>query len=394
MNRPKFKQTEIGEIPEDWDVQKVKDIGKVVTGKTPPTKENKYFGTNYPFVKIPDMGISVRVESTETMLSYEGAQYMRSLKLPPDSVMVSCLATIGKVGITAKESFTNQQINTIIPNVNKVIPGWIYYFFKNNTEYLESLGGGGSVYTNISKSRFENAHVVVPPLSEQCAIAKILYDLDEKIELNHQINKTLESIAQAIFKRWFVDFEFPRHEKIKFVKGLPEGWRQVALGEIVKIESGKRPGEKSETKTQDFAVSLIGASSVMGFVKDALYKEPILIIGRVGTHGIVQRVSWPSFPSDNTLIIRSKYFEFVYQVLKTIDYKALNVGTTQPLITQTSIKNYTILLPNVDVLNAFENSISGLFKKIAANDRENESLIMIRDSLLPRLMSGKIRIYG
>ncbi|MBI3617943.1 MAG: restriction endonuclease subunit S [Candidatus Omnitrophica bacterium] len=226
------KSDAFGGIPEGWDIKTVKDIGRVVTGKTPPTKEGKYFGRDYPFIKIPDMGESVRIENSAMMLSHEGAQYMRSLKLPPNSVMVSCLATIGKVGITVKDSFTNQQINSIIPDSNKVVPEWIYYYFKNNTVYLESLGGGGSVYTNISKGRFENAEIVLPSIAEQRAIAKILSDLDAKIELNHQMNKTLEHIARAIFKQWFVDFKFPGYEKAKFIDDLPEGWRLGTLGEI------------------------------------------------------------------------------------------------------------------------------------------------------------------
>ena len=189
-----------------------------------------------------------------------------------------------------------------------------------------------------------------------------------------------------------MDFEFPGYEKNKFVGGLPKGWRHGALGEIISIESGKRPSEKSETKTEDFTVPLIGASSVMGFVKDALYNEPILIIGRVGTHGVVQRVSWPSFPSDNTLVIRSEYFEFVYQILKVIDCEALNVGTTQPLITQTAINRYSIVIPSDEILKQFETAVSGLFEKVIANNQESESLVEIRDSLLPRLMSGKRRV--
>src|SRR3989338_2808118 len=214
-----------------------------------------------------------------------------------------------------------------------------FWFYLLQTLGLSQMNSHSAV-PGLNRDNVYSILKKIPLLKEQRAIAKILSDLDEKIELNHQINKTLESIAKAIFKRWFVDFEFPGYEKTKFVKGLPEGWHYGALGEIISIESGKRPGEKSETKTKDFTVPLIGASSVMGFVKDALYNEPILIIGRVGTHGVVQRVSWPSFPSDNTLVIRSEYFEFVYQILKVIDCEALNVGTTQPLITQTAINRY------------------------------------------------------
>jgi type I restriction enzyme S subunit len=176
------------------------------------------------------------------------------------------------------------------------------------------------------------------------------------------------------------------------VNGLPEGWREGALGEIVIIDSGKRPGDKSDKKTDIFNVPLVGASSTMGYVKDALYKEPILIIGRVGTHGIVQRIYCPSFPSDNTLILHSKYFEYVYQILKTIDYTSLNVGTTQPLITQTAIKKYQVTIPSDDILKKYEISITKLFRKVLANNQNNVSLEEIRDSLLPKLMTGEVAV--
>lgn len=139
-------------------------------------------------------------------------------------------------------------------------------------------------------------------------------------------------------------------------------------------------------------VPLIGASSITGYVKETLYDKAILVIGRVGTHGVVQRVMPPSFPSDNTLVIQSDYYEFIYQILKIIDYKSLNVGSTQPLITQKSIKNYMIVVPKKEVLMDFENIVSGLFRKVAYDNQEIKKLATIRDTLLPKLMSGDIRV--
>jgi type I restriction enzyme S subunit len=251
---------------------------------------------------------------------------------------------------------------------------------------------GTSGRQRVESGVFDKLIINLPEIVEQRAIAKVLSDLDEKIELNNQMNKTLEAMGQALFKRWFVDFEFPGHEKTKLVKGIPDGWHQGALGEICTIESGKRPEAKSDSRTEECAVPLIGASSVMGYVKTLLYNEPILIIGRVGTHGVVQRVLPPSFPSDNTLVIRPKYYEYIYQVLKTIDYDSLNVGTTQPLITQTAVKKHDTLIPSDNILEKFETAISPLFIKVAANNQESDVLAGIRDSLLPKLMSGKIRM--
>jgi type I restriction enzyme S subunit len=217
------------------------------------------------------------------------------------------------------------------------------------------------------------------------------------------MNATLEQIGQAIFKHWFVDFEFPNEdgkpyrssdgEMVETELGeVPEGWDVRTLNKLIKITSGKRPNEKSGKIDFEFVVPLIGASSITGYVKETLYDKAILVIGRVGTHGIIQRVMPPSFPSDNTLVIQSEYYEFIYQILKTIDYKSLDVGSTQPLITQKSIKNYMIVVPKKEVLMDFENIVSGLFRKMAYDNQEIEKLAAIRDSLLPKLMSGEIRV--
>ena len=106
------------------------------------------------------------------------------------------------------------------------------------------------------------------------------------------------------------------------------------MNTIITITSGKRPSVKDNLKTKEMNIPLIGASSIMGYTNQYLFKEKILITGRVGTHGIIQRFDSKCWPSDNTLIIKSKWYEYVYQILKTINYTKLNRGSTQPLITQ------------------------------------------------------------
>jgi len=119
--------------------------------------------------------------------------------------MMSCIATIGKCGITTRASFTNQQINSLICK-DGVDPKFVYYSFSQLGRALEAAGGGGSVYTNVSKSRFESIEIKIPSLQTQKVIVAILAKLDDKIDINCRINQTLETMAQAIFKSWFVDF--------------------------------------------------------------------------------------------------------------------------------------------------------------------------------------------
>ncbi len=375
-----------------WRYVKVADFAEVVGGGTPKTGVPEYWGGDIPWITPKDLSDHNErfIARGERSITKEGLKNSAARIVPENTVLLTSRAPVGYLAIAKKPLTTNQEFRSLIVKEG-FSPEFIYYLLLNNVDYLKQHASG-SAFQELSGSTLKNLQFKIPAFSEQRAIAKILSDLDEKIELNQQMNKNLESIAQALFKQWFVEFRFPGYEKAKFANTLPLGWHQGALGEIVAIESGKRPGEKSDIKTDDFSVPLIGASSVMGFVKDALYDGPILIIGRAGAHGIVQRVSWPSFPSDNTLVIRPKYLEYVYQILKTIDYESLNVGTTQPLITQTAMKNHSLLIPSTDVLDKFEVCVSYLFEKIIENNYENESLIGIRDSLLPKLMPGKIRI--
>jgi len=262
---------------------------------------------------------------------------------------------------------------------------------------------GSSGRQRVQSDVLANTVICLPPLQEQKRIANLLSAIDDKIELNNEMNKTLEELAQMLFKRWFVDFEFPNENGEpykssggKFVQSelrmIPEGWRSGTLGELIKISSGKRPLKKSKEKTEEFLIPLIGASSVMGYVKEVLYDEKILIIGRVGTHGAVQRYQKKCWPSDNTLVIKSSYYEYIYQLLKSIDYAQLNRGSTQPLITQTDVKNVKIIIPSKEMLEKYELLVGTLFNKVEKSLEENVSLSALRDTLLPKLMSGEIRV--
>lgn len=204
----------------------------------------------------------------------------------------------------------------------------------------------------------------------------------------------LEEQLSLLFNDWFVNCTpFKNEELIKSEWGVvPESWKDIEFGELIEITSGNRPDEKSEDKTSEFNIPLFGASKIMGYTKEYSYNEDILIIGRVGTHGVVQRVNYPCFPSDNTFVIKSDYYGFVYQLLKRIDYDSLNTGSTQPLITQKSLKSVNTILPDEKILSKFEMISKTIFDKIQLNNDEISNLTKLRDTLLPKLMSGEIDV--
>lgn len=278
-----------------------------------------------------------------------------------------------------------------------VDPQYLYQILRSNDTLtqLQMLAESRSgTFPQITYSELSNIMVSLPSQKAQKNIVSILSSLDRKIELNNKINADLEEMAQAIFKNWFVDFE--PFKDGKFVNSelgmIPEGWKVGCLGDIAEITSGKRPPKKSKDKTKDLFIPLIGASDIMGFTSDVLYERPILVIGRVGTHGVVQRFQEKCWPSDNTLVIESSYYNYVYQLLKRIDYSAINRGSTQPLITQTDVKNTDVIIAPENVLKEYESITSTLFSKHRANNKENSRLSLLRDTLLPRLMSGELEV--
>lgn len=269
---------------------------------------------------------------------------------------------------------------------SKALADYIYYYFKsfqgkeNIMTIVEQVAAAG-----IRGSDLVNLYIPVPPITVQQQIVQVLMNIDDKIAVNTAINENLEQQAQAIFKSWFVDFE-------PFGGIMPDDWRMGTLSEIAEINSGKRPPMRQADKTDNVYVPLVGAASVMGYTNESNHSDKILVIGRVGTHGIVQRFNIPCWTSDNTLVLTSPYYEYTYQVLKRIDYTAMNRGSTQPLITQGDMNKAEIFLPDEKYILKYESLVGTLFAQYEHNRAENENLAALRDTLLPKLMNGEIDV--
>ena len=199
------------------------------------------------------------------------------------------------------------------------------------------------------------------------------------------INNNLEQQVFALYQSWFEDFEITNG-------ACPENWSYQELSTLANIASGKRPPVKSDVCNQETPISIVGAASVMGFTSEANHTDKILVTGRVGTHGVIQRFNTPCWTSDNTLVITSPYYEFTNQILHRIDYSSMNRGSTQPLITQGDMKKVVVLVPDEDTLAKFEEFAGSLMAKWEANNKENVKLASLRDTLLPKLMSGELDV--
>ena len=265
---------------------------------------------------------------------------------------------------------------------------YLYYVLTQDSivEKLHAIAEQStSAYPSIKSSDIEDLEIEVPDLATQKKIAGILGELDRKAKQNAEINKNLLQQASSIYQAWFEDF-------VLSDGSCPADWSQGTLSDIADITSGKRPPFKSSEKTDTAVIPLVGAASVMGYTTEANHTDKILVIGRVGTHGVVQRFNSPCWTSDNTLVITSDLYEYTFQILQRIDYHAMNRGSTQPLITQGDMNKVLILIPDKETLSNFENLVGQLMKQYEANLLENLKLAELRDTLLPRLMSGNLDV--
>jgi type I restriction enzyme, S subunit len=193
---------------------RIGDLGRVVTGKTPPSAQPELFGEAYPFLTPTDIDGLARYIEPGRFLSPEGCDYQQRLMLPERAVCVVCIgATIGKVCMTNRPSFTNQQINSVVVNEDKHDPFFVYHMFTTLRDELKATAGGAATPI-INKTAFSEIEVRVPPLPVQRRIAGILSAYDELMENSQRRIRILEALARALYREWFVHFRFPGHEKL------------------------------------------------------------------------------------------------------------------------------------------------------------------------------------
>ncbi len=191
----------IGEIPKNWCKVTVGNLGKVITGYTPPTQNIEYFGNKYPFITPTDIMTDSRTVQTERFLSQKGHEYNKSRLLPKNAVCVTCIASIGKICMTTVSSITNQQINSVVVNQDKYNPCFVYYLLKNTTDVIQSVANSATTPI-VNKSTFVNINICVPPLNEQTQIANFLdqktEQIDELIAAEHQKIELLKEYRQSL----------------------------------------------------------------------------------------------------------------------------------------------------------------------------------------------------
>ena len=270
----------------------------------------------------------------------------------------------------------------------------VYYFHTREGQYkiLANASQVGVPALARATSTFRLIDIKLPPLDDQRRIASILSSLDRKIELNNKINADLEEMAQAIFKNWFVDFE--PFKDGKFVDSelgmIPEGWKVGCLGDLITIKYGK-----DHKKLEDGTFPVYGSGGFMRFVNSWLYNGESVLIPRKGTLDNIMYVSEKFWTVDTMFFSVPKMdyvMKYVYNYIKRFDFSKMNEGTSVPSNTAARLNKMQILIPTHEVLEMYDETLCPIYNKRKMNDKESRTLSTLRDTLLPRLMSGELEV--
>ncbi|MCK9337082.1 MAG: restriction endonuclease subunit S [Arcobacteraceae bacterium] len=258
---------------------------------------------------------------------------------------------------------------------------FIFYFFANKE--LVDISYSASGGTRMPRADWDFLSQTVwniPPLEEQKAIAEVLSSLDDKIDLLHRQNQTLESLAQTLFRQWFI-------EEAK------EEWEEGTVGDIAILKSGKsRPKEESEINN----IPIYGGNGILGFTNQHNIDGETIIIGRVGAYcGSLYMENKPIWVSDNALIAKPKnalYSKYLFYLLKENELNSMAEGSSHPLLTQEPIKSIQIFVPPELKLIEFNEQVNTWYEKTNENKKQIKTLENLRDTLLPKLLSGEVKI--
>ncbi len=394
-------------------------------------KSSMYKSTGTYIVRVSDTTANSVDVSLCNCISPELAHQYTDYSLKTKDIIIATVGSwptnpasiVGKV-VRVPESANNALLNQNAVRIRSngiVDSDYLYYLLKEEhfSKYLVGTAQGSANQASITlKDIFGYSFSAPSEIKDQHRIASILSSLDRKIELNNKINADLEEMAQAIFKNWFVDFE--PFKGGKFVDSelgmIPEGWKVGRADDFYQINIGKTPPRKENkwfsTNPADkiwVSIANMGNSGIFisdsseYLTKEAVDRHNIIMVPRntillsfkltVGRVAIADKELTTNEAIARFILSDDKYMEYLYLYLKNFDYNSL--GSTSSIATAVNsktIKGMQMLQPSDKIIDAFHIQVNPIFEKIRSLTKENSRLSLLRDTLLPRLMSGELEV--
>lgn len=365
---------------------KLSDIADITMGQSPKSEYYNSNGNGMPFLQgNRTFGYKKPFFDTYTTLATKTAK--------AGDVIMSVRAPVGDLNIAPVDLCLGRGVCSLhMKNGNQ---DFLYYLLKFYMPHLLNKESG-TVFGSVNRNDISSLEIDIPESEAvQAKISRILSMLDDKIELNNAINCNLEQQAQALFKSWFVDFE-------PFGGEMPNDWHNGTVSEIIELHDAKRiPLSNRERAELAKIYPYYGATSIMDYVDRYLFDGIYLLLGEDGTvvddkgFPILQYVEGKFWVNNHAHIITGKNgfsVEMLYLLFRLTNVQSIVTGAVQPKISQANLKSISTIIPSGEILKQFDTIVQPFFAQIRNIKAENDRLIALRDTLLPKLMNGEIDV--
>jgi type I restriction enzyme S subunit len=419
----------------EWRTETLRDIGVSLIDcehRTPPAAES-----GYPYIAIPQLRDGrIDLSNVRRITRDHYVEWTKKAKPQKDDVILSRRCNPGETAAVPPEleCALGQNLVLLRTDGTRVYPPFLRWLTRGPQwwEQVRMFINVGAVFDSLKCVDIPSFRLRIPPFPEQQNIASILGALDDKIELNRQMNQTLEGIAQALFKSWFVDFDpvrakmegrdpglphevadlFPDSLVSGTLKPLPEGWRYTRLGDVIGINENNVSKQYPHEAIEYISISSVESGRLLSTQSVALSKAPSRA-KRLVRHGDVvwsmvrpnrRSYLWMYEPAENTVVstgfavltpqhIPSPYLYHLVTQDEFVGYLAANAdGSAYPAVRPDVFARAVVTLPSTAILDAFQAAVGPMMRRIGLNQQESETLAGIRDTLLPKLLSGELPV--
>ena len=402
------------EPPKGWKWTMLSSVAQLESGHTPSRKHPEYWDGGIPWIGIKDAteNHGRTLPDTHQHVSALGLENSSARLLPANTVCLSRTASVGFVVVMGRPMATSQDFVNWVCGP-KIEAHYLKYVLLAENEALWRFASG-TTHQTIYYPEAKAFHVCLPPRAEQKAIAAVLGALDDKIELNRRMNATLEAMARALFQSWFVDFDpvrakldgrkpigldeataalFPASFQESSLGTIPHGWEVKTLGEVIELAYGK-PLKAEDRKNGP--VCVYGSNGSIGWHDEKLVAGPGIVVGRKGNPGVVTWAHGDFYPIDTTFYVEPigacRSLHFFYYALSLQNLANLSADSAVPGLNRNHAYMSKQVIPSQPVLKAFDLQIAPIFASIHSNEEQSRTLATLRDTLLPKLLSGELRV--
>ncbi|MBN2895328.1 MAG: restriction endonuclease subunit S [Campylobacterales bacterium] len=385
-----------------WRECKLGEVIEIIGGGTPKTAISEYWNGDIPWLSVVDFNTGKKyVSKTEKTITEEGLKNSSTKLLQENDIIISARGTVGALAMLDKPMTFNQSCYGVRAKENESTNDYIFYLLKDTVNQLIQISHGG-VFDTITRTTFDEIDISLPPLEEQKAIAEVLSSLDDKIDLLHRQNHTLESLAQTLFRQWFI-------EEAK------EEWEDQSLFDSIILVGGGTP-KTTVAEYWDGSIGWLAGGDISSHHKGFIHKTEktitqtglekssakllpkyATVISARGTVGKYCLLAEPMAFSQSNYGVLPKFkdcYFFTYLLIShsVEELQAAAYGSVFDTITTKTFQEHNITLPNEKTVKEFEEEMKPYFTKIESNTKQIQTLENLRDTLLPKLLSGEARV--